>query len=104
MNDVTQTALGIGEIPRATEGKPRSRIRRRISLLVSLGAIALAVIGGGLIWSEHSAPPAPDVHRQPALATESAEHCPLPRPVLCRGHRRTARAGGRHPNQYRLQG
>jgi membrane fusion protein, multidrug efflux system len=78
MNDVTQTALGIGEIPRATEGKPRSRIRRRISLLVSLGAIALAVIGGGLIWSEHSAPAAQALPPPPPMVTVSP---PLQRTV-----------------------
>jgi RND family efflux transporter MFP subunit len=56
MNEVTQIALGVGEIPRTVDGEPRLRTRRRIALLVSLGAVGLAVIGGGLVWNGQSAP------------------------------------------------
>lgn len=58
MSEVTQTALDVGEIPRTVDAEPRARIRKRIGLVVGLGALALGVIGGGLLWTEHSAPAA----------------------------------------------
>jgi membrane fusion protein, multidrug efflux system len=78
MNEATQTALRGGDIPRTVEGKPRSRATRRIVLLGSLGAIALAVIAGGLIWSEQSAPAAQALPPPPPAVTVSP---PLQRTV-----------------------
>jgi RND family efflux transporter MFP subunit len=71
MNEVTQTALGVGEIPRTVDGEPRLRTRRRIGLVAGLGALALGVIGGGLLWTEHSAPAAQAVPPPPPLVTVS---------------------------------
>jgi len=71
MNEVTQTALGVSGFPRTVNGEARPRTRRRIALLTSLGAIAVAVIGGILIWSEGSAPASQAVPPPPPLVTVS---------------------------------
>ena len=78
MNEVTQTALGVGEIPRTIGGEPRPRTRRRIALLVSVGAIALATIGGVLVWNGHSAPAA---QAMPPLLPQVTVSLPLERTV-----------------------
>ena len=72
MNEVTQTALGVSGFPRTVNGEARPRTRRRIALLTSLGAIAVAVIGGILIWSEGSAPASQAVPPPPPLVTVSS--------------------------------
>ncbi len=56
MNNATQTALDIGEIARAPNGRARSRSKRRIAFLIWAGAVALAVIGARLVWNGQSSP------------------------------------------------
>jgi multidrug efflux system membrane fusion protein len=71
MNEIAQTALGVGGIPRNADGETRPRAGRRIALLVTIGAIALGTIGGGLFWSERSAPAAQAVPPPPPMVTVS---------------------------------
>lgn len=78
MNEVTQAVLGVGEYTRTAETESRPRAKRRIALLASLGAIALAAIGGLLVWGERSAPAAQAVPPPPPLVTVSP---PLQRTV-----------------------
>ena len=71
MNEVTQIALGVGEMPRTVDGEARPRAKRRIALLVSLGVVGLAVIGGGLVWDGRSAPASQAMPPPPPLVTVS---------------------------------
>jgi RND family efflux transporter MFP subunit len=71
MTEVSQTALGVGDLPRGVDTAPRPRTKRRIGLLAGLGALAVGVIGGGLLWSEHSAPAAQAMPPPPPLVTVS---------------------------------
>ena len=71
MNEVTQIALGVGEMPRTVDGEARPRAKRRIALLVSLGAVGLAVIGGGLVWDGRSAPASQAMPPPPPQVTVS---------------------------------
>ncbi len=71
MNEVTRAALDVGEIPRSVDIEARTSPRRRIALLGSVGAIALGIIAGVLVWSENSAPAAQAVPPPPPLVTVS---------------------------------
>lgn len=71
MNEVTRVALSVDESARSMETEQRTTPKRRVALLGSLGAIALGIIGGVLVWSEESAPAAQAVPPPPPMVTVS---------------------------------
>jgi RND family efflux transporter MFP subunit len=73
MNEVAQTASDIDQIARVENGGARAHAKRPVAFLTTVGIVALAAIGGGLIWNGHSAPaaqsllPPPQVTVSPPL-------------------------------------
>lgn len=71
MNEISDIAPDVGEMPYALDGRARSRTGRRGAWLAVVGVVALAAIGGGLAWNDLRSP-APPPPPPPPQVTVSA--------------------------------